>query len=263
MTKKKRLQFLCVMDRLEKLDPEWDNSLAVLGELARRGHETWAADVPDIWAEGNAILGSCRKIRQKGEEFFTSAPRTFNLARFNLILIRKEPPVNHAYIALTRLLEKTARTVPVMNDPAGIRNNNEKLSILNFPEWIPKTIVTSSPAEILQFQKRLKRTVIVKPMDQKGGRGIFLIHSASPSARARLLKATHRGRETLMAKEFIQSGKKIEKRIVLLCGKVLAVYEKGRKERNSARIWGWAQRFILQKYPRGKGLSCAGCGLIY
>ena len=63
------MRILCVMDPLEKLNPEWDNSLAVLGELARHGHETWIADASGIWAANNNVYGSCRRLSQKGNLF--------------------------------------------------------------------------------------------------------------------------------------------------------------------------------------------------
>ena len=220
------MRFLCVMDRLEKLDPEWDNSLAVLDELARRGHETWAADVPEIWAAGNSVLASAHRIRRKGKIFTSSRPEIFRLDQFDKILIRKEPPFNKAYLQLTDLLEPVAERVPILNHPAGIRNTNEKLSVLNFPKWIPKTLVSDSAESILDFQKRLRGPVIVKPLDQKGGRGIFLITPHQRDARHRLIKATRNGKKTLMAQQFINAKKKVEKRIVILNGKILALYEK-------------------------------------
>lgn len=220
------MRILCVMDPLEKLDPEWDNSLAVMGELARRGHETWMADAPDLWGAHHHIYGSCRRLRQTGKIFSASDARSFPLEKFDLILIRKEPPFDQEYLYLTYLLEIAAARVPVINHPAGIRNANEKLSILHFPKWIPETLVSSSAEQILDFQKKTAGPLIIKPLDQKGGYGIFLLRKRDRSARTELLRATLHGKKTLMAQRFIDSKAKTEKRIVLLNGKIFALYEK-------------------------------------
>jgi glutathione synthase len=119
----------------------------------------------------------------------------------------------------------------VVNHPRGIRNNNEKLSILHFPDWIPKTMVSTSPKEILDFQKKLKAPVIVKPLDQKGGTGIFLIRSQGRAFKRRLAAATAGGTKALMAQAFINTKKKIEKRIFVLGGRILTLYEKRPKGR--------------------------------
>ncbi len=220
------MRILCVMDPLEKLNPEWDNSLAVLGELARHGHETWIADASGIWAANNNVYGSCRRLSQKGKLFTASHSRSFPLEKFNLILIRKEPPFNQEYLYLTYLLEKVAKQVPILNHPAGIRNANEKLSILHFPKWTPKTLVSSSAEQILDFQKKTAGAVIIKPLDQKGGKGIFLLQQKDRSAGHKLIKATRGGRKTLMAQQFIGAKKKTEKRIVILNGEIFTLYEK-------------------------------------
>lgn len=226
------MRFLCVMDPLEKLDPEWDNSLAVLEELARRGHETWAVDVPDLWEVKNSVWGACTRFRWKKPSKTGSfptpsqSPRNFQLNQFDLILIRKEPPFNEAYLHLTYLLEKTASEVPVINHPRGIRNTNEKLGILNFPHWIPETMVSASPERILDFQNKLGVPVIVKPLDQKGGRGVFLLPKERRAGLKKLVRATLHGKKTLMAQRFIDAEKKVEKRIILLNGKLLTLYEK-------------------------------------
>lgn len=220
------MKILFVMDPLKKLNHKWDNSLRLLKEFARRGHENWIVDVPDLKAHKKTVQSYCRKAWAVGRQYKNSSPRLCNLENFDLILIRKEPPVNAAYYEMLFLLERIADQVPIVNHPAGIRNTNEKLSILNFPKWIPKTIVSSKPEDILHFQKTLRKPVVVKPLDQKGGRGVFILPKNSKDALRRLNRASKKGQENLMAQEFIKTKKLGEKRIVILNGKVLAAYLK-------------------------------------
>jgi glutathione synthase len=230
-----RMRVLFVMDPLKKLDKRWDNSLSLLNELTRRGHENWTADAKDLSACKSSVSVLCRQIsnrvpaRKRIPIYSAHTPKRFSLEAFDLVLIRKEPPVNAAFFEMLFLLERAASRVPMVNHPAGIRRTNEKLSILRFPKWIPKTLVTASPDEILTFQKRLKKPVVVKPLDQKGGKGVFLLPLRAKNSSQRLSRATRQGRETVMAQEFIKAGRNGEKRIVLLDGKVLGAYQKRAK----------------------------------
>lgn len=169
-------------------------------------------------------MARCRLLKSRSLKRFIQEPaKTLSIESFQLIVIRKEPPVDPLYIRMTKLLGKT--DVPCINDPRGIRETNEKLSILHFPKWIPKTIVTQSPEAILRFQRKLQKPVVVKPLDQKGGRGVFLLKDASPRSLYRAKRATKENTETVMAQEFIK-GARGEKRIVLLHGEVFCFYEK-------------------------------------
>ena len=245
------MDILFVMDPLEKLDKVWDNSLYLLGELTRRGHTCWTADSGDLHPKKSSLFGTCRQMTAEGFErprkkwkFQRAGKKSWDLTRFDLILIRKDPPVDAQYLYFIELLETISSRVPIANDPRGIRNTNEKLSILNFPEWIPKTFVSSSPQGILEFQKRCRRPIVVKPLDQKGGHGIFLLPLRSSNAVSRLIRATKRGAQTLMAQEFIRAKRQGEKRIILLNGKVLTVYEKKSKPHEFRANLGLGARWM-------------------
>lgn len=215
------------MDPLKKLHLKWDNSLALLRELTRRGHECWTADATDLSPAKHSAAGRSRRVTVRSRRhYLLSRPQLFDLKHFDLILIRKEPPIDTRYLHMLRLLERVAGRVPMVNHPRGIRHTNEKLSILKFPKWIPKTFVTTFPKAILEFQKKVKKPVVVKPLDEKGGKGVFLLKQNSPSASWRLKRATRNSRRVVMVQEFIKAKGKGEKRIIILNGKVLAVYKK-------------------------------------
>lgn len=229
------LRILFIIDPLKKLDKRWDNSLHLLNEMNGRGHENWAADACDLRPGKSGGTALCHQItaklnpRKRTLSFHTRPSRRFRLEQFDLILIRKEPPVDAAYFEMLLTLERLAGEVPMVNHPAGIRVTNEKLSILDFQKWIPKTMVSSSPSALAAFQKRLKKAVVVKPLDQKGGKGVFLLRFQDAQQASRLNRATERGTRQVMAQEFIRSRKAGEKRIVILNGKVLGAYRKKAK----------------------------------
>lgn len=220
------MKILFILDPLKKLNKRWDNSLRVIGELTRRGHECFSADTPDFYLKGSMPGALCRPLTLKGRKRIAEGkPYKQQITSFDLVVIRKEPPVDQNFIAMTRLLEKIESRIPVINAPRALREINEKLSILEFPRWIPKTIVTGSVEAIVRFRKKFKKPIVVKPLDQKGGRGVFILDELSPRALSRVKRAARNGGQTLMAQEFIKKGSG-EKRIVLLHGEVFCHYEK-------------------------------------
>ena len=221
------MRILFLLDPIEKLDLFMDNSLALAREMTRRGHQVWDADVCHLSATQKGPLAYARQLQSDKNDWSASGRHRHHIESFDMVLIRKEPPVDQAYLTMTALLETVAHHVPILNDPTGIRNNNEKLITLNFPNWIPETLVSSCTKEIFDFQKKLGEPIVVKPLDEKGGTGIFAIEQRSLQSLAQLEKLTQRGARPVIAQEFIESHyHELEKRIILLNGKILTTYGK-------------------------------------
>lgn len=221
-------RFAFVMDPLEKLDLPWDTSLCLLRELARRGHETFQFIPSSLSLVGDRVTGKGRLIQPLGNHRYRQSPETpWNLARFEAVWIRKDPPFDLGYLALTYLLEPLAEKTQVINHPRGIRNANEKLFGLRFPRWSPPTVVSADPSEILAFQKRIRSPLVIKPLNQKGGQGIFLLTETAQNRLFLLEKATRKGQETVAAQKFIPVPRGTgDKRILLWKGKILGAFER-------------------------------------
>ncbi len=227
------MKILFVMDKLEKLDQPWDTSLCLARELMRRGHGCFTADIEDLCAfpdhvEVNArpLFKSGQKTKPNGFDVMSAGNPSFRKIReFDLVLIRKDPPVDTAYLNMISVLEREASHTAMVNHPSGIRNTNEKLAILNFPDWIPKTIVSSCAETILKFQMETGGSLVIKPLNQKGGKGIFELKPGDSKAGALLAKATSGGKEMVMAQKFLPASA-VEKRLVIIDGKLTAAFEK-------------------------------------
>lgn len=232
------MQFLFVLDPIEKLDLKWDTSLTVLRELHKRGHKNWAADVRDFWAEGKNVFVRARNLIPepiRGDSntngtpyrYLFSSARMSHLDKFKLVFIRKDPPFDSSYLYLTYMLDRVAERIPVINHPQGIRDTNEKLSILQFSRWIPETLVASSPEPILKFQQKIQDDLVIKPLDEKGGKGVFLLRGKETGKRLKLEMATEKGKKFILAQRFLHSALSPgEKRIFILNGKFAGAYEK-------------------------------------
>lgn len=220
---------LFILDPLSQLDPATDTSLALLSELNARGYETWTADIPDMALDqkGVSVWGKIASSPSSGRFITAKKTKLLRLDQFSFVLVRKEPPFNESYLTMTYMLEIDASKTFLSNNPRGIRNTNEKMGIFHFPQWIPRTLSTASPAHILSFQKLLGGPLVIKPLDEKGGRGIFKLPLNSPQGVRRLTQASRQGHKPLQAQEFLSgTGRRGEKRILILDGRFLGAYEK-------------------------------------
>ncbi|OGW79070.1 MAG: hypothetical protein A2Z83_02295, partial [Omnitrophica bacterium GWA2_52_8] len=212
-------------------------------ELLKRGHRVWGADVPDIWAESSQSFACAAEFRVSEKPrlrlsaeigpvptLSLSAPSIAYLEDFNLIVIRKEPPFDAAYYYLTLLLDRISHKVAVSNRASGIRNTNEKMATLLFPDFIPPTIVSSNISAILEFQRSRRCPLIVKPLNEKGGTGIILLpykHAKHSNLIQHLKRMTQGGHTPVLAQVFLRSeSRKGDKRLLVLDGKILAGYQK-------------------------------------
>ena len=232
------MKILFILDPIEKLSWHWDNSLYLAREFLKRGHHVGSADIPDLLFENRTPKAFVRPLAAsslpyKGQKiqdrygFKKTKANLEDLTKFDLVLIRKEPPFDSHYLAMTHLLDLLPKRIRVVNSPSGLRTMNEKLCILKYPDLIPRTCVSNSAAQIIHFQKKIQSDIVVKPLDQKGGKGVILIPFKHKAAESIVRKSSGSGKRFLMAQERLLHSEKLpEKRIILLEGRVLSLYGK-------------------------------------
>ena len=226
-------RFAFVMDPLKTLSLRWDTSLCLLRALAERGGETFLFLPEDVFNRSNEVKGKGRRIKPLGGNHYKTGPeKEFCLADFDAVFIRKDPPFDAQYLALTYLLEPLAKQTCVINDPRGIRNANEKLFTLAFSRWCPPTLVSANAEEILNFQRKLRSDLVIKPLYEKGGKGVLLLRRKRRGGfKTRpyitLQKATRSGKEFVVAQKFIPLPKEGgDKRILIWRGEILGAFLK-------------------------------------
>src|SRR5690606_14888828 len=133
-------------------------------------------------------------------------------------LMRKDPPVDDEFIHDTQILGVAQGAgALVVNDPQGLRDYNEKLAALLFPQCCPPTVVTRDAATLKAFVAE-HREAVLKPLDGMGGRSIFRVSHGDPNANVILETLTQGGRSLAMAQRYLPEIKDGDKRILLVDG---------------------------------------------
>ncbi len=230
----KKLKLVFVLDPLEKLNWSDDTSCSIMAEACKRNHDIFALEMGNTFFKNATVFASVKKIRISTPEGISVLEeiKEFKLAEANVIFIRKEPPFDSEYLYLTQLLELIADKTFILNSPSGLRETNEKLSILEFPEFITSTFASPNPSLILQFARELSERIIVKPLDQKGGRGIHRFDPKQTDLEESLCRVTQNGTKTVMAQKYISAVEKTgDVRVLLLGGKILGAFSRIPPER--------------------------------
>lgn len=213
------MHVLFVIDPLETLNLTTETSLLLIEELTRRGHRAAVATLPDLYLteRGAGVRARSIVLDLTRQPFYQLGDATEHRFRdFDLVLMRKDPPVDRDYLAATFVLERAADEVPVINDPVSLRTVNEKLWPLSLPQFVPPTLVSNDAARLAAFAAAHGR-IVLKPLDDCSGRGIAIVNAAEAPQRLEPYLAAHGG-HPVMAQQFLDGVAAGDKRILLLAG---------------------------------------------
>lgn len=215
------LDLLFVVDPLDELKAYKDSSVAMMREAAGRGHAIFAATPDELAATNSAVTARAHRLQltQSDDDWHVElGAEERDLASFSAVLMRKDPPFDVEFLSATLLLSRAAtRGARVVNDPQALRDHNEKLSILEFPQFTVPTVVTREAERIRTFWAD-HEDVIVKPLDGMGGAGVFRLQPGDPNAGSILETVTAHGLRTAMAQKFIPAIRDGDKRVLVIDG---------------------------------------------
>jgi glutathione synthase len=216
------LKIACQMDPLETIDIRGDSTFALLLEAQARGHSVFtyppqslALIDGQLTARGQAV----QVFDKIGAHFTAQALATVDLATFDVVLLRQDPPFDLAYITSTHLLERLGPQTLVVNDPGHVRNAPEKLWVLDFPDLMPPTIVTRQLSDVMAFHHK-HRDIIVKPLFGNGGAGIFRLKPDDSNVASLVEMFQSAFREPFMVQQYRPEVRAGDKRIILVDGEV-------------------------------------------
>ena len=173
----KNLSHLFVIDPLKDLNLTLDSSLRMAKSLHAIGHEIHVTTIEDL-SMTSEIGAFCQATQLKfldtnTLEFSQSSPSRTPLASFSAIHMRKDPPTDQRYWSATWILSSVPAKVKQYNCPKSLRNINEKMSILDFPDFSAPALVSQSTSEITEFGHKFgNNDIIVKPLDLFAGKGV-------------------------------------------------------------------------------------------
>jgi len=218
------LRILYVMDPMTKVLVDKDTTFAFQLEGQRRGHAQFHCEPSDLFVERAVPYATVRAVHVERAEVYyrLGEPETASLAAFDVVMMRKDPPFDMSFFYATHVLGLVdERRTLVMNSPRGLRDANEKLYALNFPEIIPESMVTSSPARLKAFCEALGGEMIVKPLDGAGGTGVLHVHRGDRNLNSLLELSTRDGTRLVMAQRYLKAAREGDKRLIVLAGEPL------------------------------------------
>ncbi len=208
-----------LMDDISSIKPNKDSTFAMMLEAQKRGWEIHTFDNTDMfYADGLVSAHSKRTtvIDLEINWYKSEASKVINLGSLDVVFMRKDPPFDMDYIYATYLLEQAEIDgVIVVNKPSSLRDANEKLFALNFPDYIPETLVSSNIEQLIAFIND-NEEAIVKPLDGMGGKDIYKLKADDENINEVLLEITNQGQRYIMAQKFLPEIVHGDKRILLI-----------------------------------------------
>lgn len=256
------LSVAVLMDPIGAIKPAKDTTLAMMLEAQRRGHALHYFEQGDLalrdgapWARMATI-----EVRDDPAHWYTlGESRWRDLREIDVVLMRKDPPVDAQFIYDTMVLELAQRGgVAVINDPQSLRDCNEKLFALQFPQCIVPTLVSRDAAELRRFTAE-HGEVVLKPLDGMGGRGIFRVKAGDSNLNSMLetllAGGPHgEGRQLTIAQKYIPEITAGDKRILVIDGEpvpfALARIPQGNEFRGNLAAGGRGEGVPLSEHDR-------------
>ena len=215
------LQIGILMDPIGSINIKKDSSFAMLLAAQKKGWTLFYMEQKDLYLQNGSAFANMKTLSVKddpSEWFQFHQQQDRPLKELDIVLMRKDPPFDMDYIYCTYLLEHAvAEGTMVVNNPASLRDANEKLYTAWFAQCCAPTLVTQQTQRLKAFIDQ-QRDVILKPLGEMGGSSIFRLTPQDPNLNVILETITQRGSKMIMAQRFIPEIEAGDKRILLING---------------------------------------------
>mgnify|MGYP002621185825 FL=1 len=249
------LRVACQMDPIERIDIRGDSTFAILLEAERRGHEIFYYTPQNLALAGRDLMATGQALSVVdtiGDHYRLGRASRENLADWDVVLLRQDPPFDMAYITTTHLLERIHPKTLVVNDPAHVRNAPEKIFVLDFLDLMPATLVTRSLDDVLAF-RRAHKDIILKPLYGNGGASVFRVAPGDTNLGSLVELFQTVFREPFMVQEYRPEVRGGDKRIILVDGEVAGAINRVPAEgetRSNLHVGGTAEQTELTERER-------------
>ncbi len=218
------LNVAVLMDPIQTVNTVKDTTFAMLLEGQRRGHRMLCMQQSDLalrdgrpWARLTPMT-----VRDDPQDWYTPGEAAWReLREMDVVLARKDPPVNTQFIYDSMVLERARDAgVRVVNDPRALRDCNEKLFALAFPQCCAPTLVSRDAAALKAFVAE-HGDVVLKPLDGMGGQGIFRVRHGDTNLNSMLETLLGTEHRFTLAQRFIPEISSGDKRILVVDGEAV------------------------------------------
>ena len=209
-----------IIDPLESLQQAMDTSLLVAAEAQRRGHRISIATLDDLYGkDGHARAGWRELFYNSKTPPHAGGSEDAALAAFDIIMMRKDPPVDEAYLAACFLLEGAGTSV--VNSPAGLRLYNEKISHLTWGDVAPPTLVSRNTPDIIAFVTAQPEGAVCKPLNLYSGKGVLRLDTGDDDLVKTVAAATREGKNFVVVQRYLPAVSEGDKRVYLVEGEAI------------------------------------------
>ncbi len=216
------MKILFVIDKVEYKYFEFNKLVTnfwLIKEYAK-SHEVYITIINRLSLAGNTAYAACNRVRISGDNIvYDKDYSKHNIDEFCMVFFRPDPPVDNNYINATYIFDFVKHPY-VINNPVSIRNFNEKMHALDFKEYMPETLVSSSLFEIEEFLEK-EEEIILKPLDKCFGSGVMYLKHGDMNTRSIINMMTSNETEFVMGQKYISAGIYGDKRVMTLGDEVL------------------------------------------
>jgi glutathione synthase len=208
------------MDPIDRINIAGDSTFALMLEAVARGHHLFYYTPDKLSLDGRNLLAEAAPIEVRdiaGDHYKLGPVQSLPLGTMDVVLLRQDPPFDLAYITSTHLLESLQPDVLVVNDPAAVRNAPEKLFVMDFPQFMPATLITRSKTAIEAF-RATHGDIVMKPLHGHGGAAVFKVAPKDPNFGSLYDLFATTFREPWVVQRFLPQVVHGDKRIILVDG---------------------------------------------
>ena len=215
-----RLNVAVQMDPIERINIRGDSTFALLLEAQRRAYPLSYYTPDRLALRDGKVSATVHPLEVRdiaGDHFTLGEPRHVDLATFDVVLLRQDPPFDLAYISSTHMLDRIHPRTLVVNDPSHVRNAPEKIYVTEFPDLMPPTLVTRDLDAIKAFRAE-HGDIVMKPLYGKGGEAVFLLAREDLNFGSLYDLFSTMFREPWVVQKFLPAVRQGDKRIILVDG---------------------------------------------
>ena len=215
-----RLKVAVQMDPIERINIRGDSTFALLLEAQKRGHPLSYYTPDRLSLRDGKVSATVRPLVVRdvaGDHVTLGEPRHVDLASFDVVLLRQDPPFDLAYISSTHMLDRIHPKTLVVNDPSHVRNAPEKIFVTEFPDLMPPTLLTRDLDAIKAFRAE-QGDIVMKPLYGKGGEAVFRLAREDLNFGSLYDLFATMFREPWVVQKFLPAVKDGDKRIILVDG---------------------------------------------